>query len=81
MLLVYHVWLGRFSGGVEVFFLISGFLITGQLFRASARGRIVLGPLWGRMIKRLFPVGLTVLSVIIFWTSVITSASRTPALR
>lgn len=63
LVVVYHVWLGRISGGVDVFFLISGFLITGQLFRASSRGRIQFRPMWGRMIKRLFPAALTVLLV------------------
>jgi peptidoglycan/LPS O-acetylase OafA/YrhL len=61
LVVVYHVWLGRISGGVDVFFLISGFLITGQLYRARSRGRIEFRPLWGRMIKRLFPAALTVL--------------------
>ncbi|EHR51316.1 putative acyltransferase [Saccharomonospora marina XMU15] len=61
LVVVYHVWLGRISGGVDVFFLISGFLITGQLFRAGLRGRIEFRPMWGRMIKRLFPAALTVL--------------------
>ncbi|WP_026455518.1 acyltransferase family protein [Saccharomonospora iraqiensis] len=61
LVVVYHVWLGRVSGGVDVFFLISGFLITGQLFRAQARGGIRFRPMWGRMIKRLFPAALTVL--------------------
>ncbi|WP_158896185.1 acyltransferase family protein [Amycolatopsis anabasis] len=65
LVVVYHVWLGRISGGVDVFFLISGFLITGQLVRASTRGRIAFRPLWGRMIKRLFPAALTVLAAVI----------------
>ncbi|WP_216216071.1 acyltransferase family protein [Amycolatopsis aidingensis] len=65
LVVVYHVWFDRISGGVDVFFLISGFLITGQLVRASERGRIEFRPMWGRMIKRLFPAALTVLAAII----------------
>ena len=65
LVVVYHVWLGRISGGVDVFFLISGFLITGQLYRARSRGGIEFRPMWGRMIKRLFPATLTVLAAVI----------------
>ncbi len=63
LVVVYHVWLDRISGGVDVFFLLSGFLITGQLVRASLRGRIGYREFWGRMIKRLFPAALVVLLV------------------
>lgn len=65
LVVIYHVWFGRVSGGVDVFFLISGFLITSQLFRAGERGGIRYRALWGRMIKRLFPAALTVLVVTI----------------
>lgn len=61
LVVIYHVWLGRVSGGVDVFFLITGFLITGQLVRAVGRGGIEFRPMWARMIKRLFPASLTVL--------------------
>ena len=61
LVVVYHVWLGRVSGGVDVFFLITGFLITGQLFRARLRGGIEFRPMWGRMIKRLLPASTVVL--------------------
>lgn len=64
LVVTYHVWLGRVSGGVDVFFLISGLLVTGQLVRAASRGGIEFGPLWGRMIRRLFPAALAVLTVI-----------------
>ncbi|MBM7814790.1 acyltransferase family protein [Saccharothrix algeriensis] len=65
LVVVYHVWLGRVSGGVDVFFLISGFLVTGQLLRAAAGGGIEFRPLWGRMITRLFPAALTVLAAVL----------------
>ncbi len=64
LVVVYHVWLDRVSGGVDVFFVISGFLITGQLYRASMRGRIEFRRMWGRMLTRLLPAALTVLAVV-----------------
>ncbi|NMH99574.1 acyltransferase family protein [Pseudonocardia acidicola] len=63
LVVVYHVWLGRISGGVDVFFLISGFLITGQLYRAGLRGPIAVRPFWGRVVRRLLPAAATVLLV------------------
>lgn len=62
LVVVYHVWLGRVSGGVDVFFLISGFLVTGQLVRATARGRLDLRALWSRTAQRLLPAAFVVLA-------------------
>ncbi|MFE6616347.1 acyltransferase family protein [Amycolatopsis sp. NPDC057786] len=76
LVVVYHVWLGRISGGVDAFFLISGFLVTGQLYRAAARGRIEYRPLWGRMIKRLFPAALTVLLLVVAVSLVLLPQNR-----
>lgn len=74
--MVYHVWLGRVSGDVDVFFVISGFLVTGQLFRAASRGRIEFRPLWGRVIKRWFPAAMTVLLVITVASIVVLPQTR-----
>ncbi|MGW0520831.1 acyltransferase family protein [Crossiella sp. NPDC003009] len=63
LVVVYHVWLNRVSGGVDVFFLLSGFLVTGQLVRAVERGGIRFRPLWGRMLVRLVPAASVVLVV------------------
>nr|WP_278248939.1 acyltransferase family protein [Streptomonospora litoralis] len=52
----YHIWLGRVSGGVDVFLLLTGFLITGSLLRAvERRGRVDFAAFWSRLVKRLFP--------------------------
>jgi peptidoglycan/LPS O-acetylase OafA/YrhL len=63
--LIYHLWPNRLAGGfvaVDVFFVISGFLITGALAReAEATGRIGLARFWSRRARRLLPAALVVL--------------------
>ncbi|ROP61285.1 acyltransferase family protein [Curtobacterium sp. PhB115] len=55
----YHLWPSALRGGfvgVDVFFVISGFLITGLLLREQlATGTIRLGRFWSRRAKRLLP--------------------------
>lgn len=59
---VYHIWLGRVSGGVDVFFVIAGFLVTGSLLRQIHRtGGVSPGRFFGRLLIRLLPNALTVL--------------------
>ncbi|MFB9650011.1 acyltransferase family protein [Curtobacterium pusillum] len=56
---LYHLWPNRLPGGftgVDVFFVISGYLITGHLLRElTAAGRIGLAGFWSRRAKRLLP--------------------------
>lgn len=65
LVVVYHFWPGRLSGGyigVDIFFVISGFLITGQLARELKRtGRIALPAFWAKRARRLLPASLLVL--------------------
>lgn len=61
LVVIYHVWIGRVSGGVDVFFVITGFLYTGQLVRAVERGALSLVTTWGRMLRRLVPTMSVVL--------------------
>ncbi len=65
MVLLYHVGFGWASGGfagVDVFFVISGFLITSQLAKeADATGTVSLTQFYARRAKRIFPAAALVL--------------------
>jgi peptidoglycan/LPS O-acetylase OafA/YrhL len=61
LVVAYHVWFDRVSGGVDVFLIVSGFLLTGQLYRAAERGRLTLLGRWSRTLVRLLPSMATVL--------------------
>ena len=58
-----HTWLGGGFLGVEVFFVISGYLITLLLIGEHERnGRVSLGKFWMRRVRRLLPAVLTMMS-------------------
>lgn len=64
MIMVYHIWLQKVSGGVDVFFVVSGFLMGGLLIRQFAReGKIRVFQFWGSIIKRVAPSAYIVLLV------------------
>lgn len=66
LVVVYHVWLGRVSGGVDVFLMISAFLLTGSLARRAIEGTpLALGSFWTRRFRRLVPAAaVTLLAVL-----------------
>jgi len=62
--LVYHLLPGTVTGGyvgVDVFFVISGFLITSHLLRRPVRGARDLLDFWARRVRRLIPAATVVL--------------------
>lgn len=60
----YHAGYNDFAGGfvgVDVFLVLSGYLITQQVIALQARGRFSLGAFWLRRARRLLPAMLPVL--------------------
>ena len=64
LVVVYHLHAAALPGGfvgVDVFFVISGFLITSHLVARPPGSAGDLGAFWGRRIRRLLPASLLVL--------------------
>jgi peptidoglycan/LPS O-acetylase OafA/YrhL len=73
LVVAYHLYPNRISGGyvgVDVFFVLSGYLITSHLYReAATTSRLSLTRFWARRIRRLLPASLLVLvfSTLLTW--------------
>jgi peptidoglycan/LPS O-acetylase OafA/YrhL len=67
LVVLFHLWPHAVPGGfvgVDVFFAISGFLITGMLVRDVERsGRVALAAFWARRARRILPAPLLVILV------------------
>ncbi|MEQ1788360.1 MAG: acyltransferase family protein, partial [Acidimicrobiales bacterium] len=65
LVVLFHLWPERVTGGyvgVDVFFVISGFLISGHLLReVGSTGHVGLAAFWARRIRRLLPAAMLVL--------------------
>ena len=82
LVVVFHIWMGRVSGGVDVFLALSGFFFLGSLLRGAANRGTSLNPIphLKRLVRRLYPalvvtVGATVLGTILIkpptqWTAI-----------
>jgi peptidoglycan/LPS O-acetylase OafA/YrhL len=67
LVLTYHFWPASLTGGfvgVDIFFVVSGFLISSHMYReASSTGSVKIGRFWARRVRRLLPISLLVLLV------------------
>lgn len=74
LVVVFHYWPTVVPGGyigVDVFFVVSGYLITGHLLREVDRdGSVSLGRFWARRVRRLLPASLTTLAIVAMATMV-----------
>lgn len=80
MVVVYHFFPSALTGGfvgVDVFFVISGFLITLLLFREIDRtGRVSLSAFYARRVRRLLPAALVTMTVTVIAASLIVGPIR-----
>ena len=70
--LIFHVWPAVMPGGyvgVDVFFVISGYLITGLLLRELERDRTIgIARFYARRVRRLLPASTLVLVAVALLT-------------
>ncbi|WP_303968384.1 acyltransferase family protein [Sporosarcina ureae] len=61
LIVIYHIWLGRVSGGIDVFFIISGYLMTlSILSRIERTGSVNFIDYFLNLTRRLFPQAIVV---------------------
>ncbi|WP_054813582.1 acyltransferase family protein [Nocardia arizonensis] len=67
----FHIWMGRVSGGVDVFLTLSGFFFTAMLLRrVEATGGVPIGRTLRRTTRRLLPALFVVLAAVMVGTVV-----------
>src|SRR5262245_46144444 len=75
LVVLFHAGVKPLAGGyigVDVFFVLSGYLITGLLVRElQATGRVALGSFYARRARRILPASLLVLVVTLVASAVI----------
>jgi peptidoglycan/LPS O-acetylase OafA/YrhL len=65
LVVIFHVFIGKVSGGVDVFFVVAGFLITLILVDQVIKyGRLEPGRYFSRLAARLLPMSILVLVVV-----------------
>ena len=76
---IYHIWLGRVSGGVDVFLFLSAFFLTGTFVRRLESGRPLGVPrYWLHTFKRLLPPAAVTILLTLAATALFLPASIWP---
>lgn len=82
LVVAFHIrpaWVPGGFVGVDIFFVISGFLITGSLTSEALRsGRIQLRAFWARRVRRLMPAATVVLAVALIGMTALLPLSTWP---
>lgn len=81
LVVVYHVWFGRVSGGVDVFLLISAYLLTESVLRRLEGGSSLhLGAFWSRRFGRLLPAAAVTILLTLVSAAVLLPSSMWPGI-
>jgi peptidoglycan/LPS O-acetylase OafA/YrhL len=67
--------------GVDLFFVLSGFLITSLLLTQLARGHIKVFEFWARRMRRLIPALLVLIGVVVAWGALVAPSFSRDGLR
>ena len=82
LVLAYHARIPGFPGGyigVDVFYVVSGFLITGLIVRElRATGRVDLVTFYARRARRLLPAALVVIALTVIASAIVLPPLRVP---
>ena len=82
LVLAYHARIPGFPGGyigVDVFYIVSGFLITGLIVRElRATGRVDLLTFYARRARRLLPAALVVIALTVIASAIVLPPLRVP---
>ncbi|MBG6223710.1 peptidoglycan/LPS O-acetylase OafA/YrhL [Arthrobacter sp. CAN_A2] len=79
MVVSYHIWFGRVSGGVDIFLLISAFLLSLSFLRKVEAGKpLDLARHWLHQFKRLLPAVVVVIVGVVGASYVLVPPSRWP---
>ncbi|NMR31274.1 acyltransferase [Arthrobacter sp. SF27] len=79
LVVIYHLWPERVTGGyvgVDVFFVISGFLITSHLIRKPPLTGREMAQFYGRRIRRLLPASFAVLAATAVATRLVSAPTQ-----
>ena len=81
LVMVYHIWFSRVSGGVDIFLMLSAFFLTASVAKRASRGERpqVLGQ-WAHRFSRLVPQAAVVVLAVVIGSWVLLPSNRWPQL-